>query len=166
MFGFSKKKEIESLFSQFVRPELIEAMKSPDFNPPLNELSAQRISYLVIGVDGPTTNDIGKHIGAIVDVAKEGGWFGDFLFSNLIVLIDGVSFPNSAPPCSRIELLAKLTAELKMNIKSIGGEQTVPWGSYGSPRRKVFGAMLPEFIDIVSQLNQLPFGSHAERNSR
>ena len=166
MFGFLRKKEIDSLFSQYVRPGLVEAMKSPDFNPPLNELHAHRINYLVIAVDGPTANDIGKHIGTIVDIAKEANWFGDFLFSNLAVLIDGVPLPNSAPLCSRNELLAKLTGILKMHIKSVGGEQTVPWGSYGSPHRKVFGAMLPEFLDIVAQLNQLPFGTHADRNSR
>jgi hypothetical protein len=88
MFGWTKKpKEFDELISELVRPELVEAMKSPDFNPPLNQLTTQKINYLVVAVDGSTANDIGAHIGAVADLAKECGWFGDFIFSNLVVLL-------------------------------------------------------------------------------
>lgn len=167
MFGWTKKpKEFDELISELVRPELVEAMKSPDFNPPLNQLTTQKINYLVVAVDGSTANDIGAHIGAVADLAKECGWFGDFIFSNLVVLIDGAPLPKASPPSSRTELLSKITATLKDQCKTVGGEENVPWGNYGSPRRKAFGAMLPEFLGLVSQLHAQPFGTHAERNAR
>ncbi len=166
MFWSKKRNDIDELFSKFVRPELVEAMKSPDFKPPLNELRSEKINYLLVAVDGPTPNDIGKNLGVVADVAKECGWYGDFLFSNLAVLIDGVALPKGPPPHSRQELRAKVIALLGSQCKSVGGEEAAPWGDYGSARRRVFGAMLPDFLEVISQLHHQSFGGHADRDMR
>jgi hypothetical protein len=163
MFGLSKKrKAIDKLFSEYVRPELVEAMKSPDFQLPLNEFSSMEISYLLVAVEGTTPNDIGKNLGVIYDMAKECGWFVDYLFSNLVVFIDGGPLSKLSSPLPRQELLRKIKEALGRQCKSVSGNQVAPWGSYGSSRRSVYGPMLPEFLDMVSQLSQQPFGTHTE----
>lgn len=149
MFGWTKKpKEFDELFSELVRPELVEAMKSPDFKPPLNQLTEQNISFLLVAVAGSAPNDIGRNLGTVADIAKQSGWWADYLFSNLAVLANGVVLRKDPPPLSLGELVAAVTASLGGNCKSIGGEQLVPWGDYGSQSRRVYGPLLRECLNF------------------
>ena len=168
MFGWPKKRKVfDELISEFARPELVEAMKSPNFNLPLNEFQNRKISYLLVAVDGTTPKDIGENLGIVYDMAKDCDWFVDFLFSNLIVFIDDDGTVSKlSHPRPRQELLAKVIVALGNQCKSVGGDQVAPWGSYGSSRRQVFSAMLPEFLEMVSQLHQQPFGIHTDRGTR
>lgn len=167
LFGRSKKeKDFVAQFNELVRPELVEAMKSPNFKPPLNQLTEQNISFLLVAVAGSTPNGIGGNLGIVADTAKKSGWWADYLFSNLAVLANGIVQQNNPPPLPRAELVSAICASLGGNCKSIGGEQFVPWGDYGSENRRVYGPLLPNFLEIVSQLNQLSFGEHGNHGAR
>jgi len=164
MFNWARKSNrnvfLEKI-SEFVRPELVEALKSPDFNPPLNELRTAKINFLLVAVHGSDPNDIGKNLGVVAGLSRESGWFGDYLFSNFAVLVDGKPYPGAPPSSPRDELVSKISGRLGEKCKSLGGEGIVPWGDYGSPHRKVFGPQLPRFLDLVSQLHRQSFGEHA-----
>src|SRR5438094_8404710 len=90
MFGWGKRdeKKADAIFAQYVRPELVEAMKSPTFNPNLNELSTADVNFIIVAVDGKP-NDVGQRLGKVAQVTAECGWYVDCLFSNLAVLVDG-----------------------------------------------------------------------------
>src|SRR5438876_9091694 len=91
MFGWGKRdeKKANALFARYVRPELAEAMKSPTFNPKVNELSEADVNFILVAVDGRSPNEIGQKLGRIAEIAVECGWYVDCLFSNLAVVIDG-----------------------------------------------------------------------------
>ncbi|MES2296080.1 MAG: hypothetical protein V4582_03515 [Pseudomonadota bacterium] len=155
------KNAFDQAFSEFVRPELLEAMKKPGFSLPLNEFRAEKVSFVLVAVHGDTPSDIGERLGVVTDIARDCHWFGDFLFSNLAVLIDRSGLPLMGTPLSRQELVSKLAAALGSTCKSIGGEDVMPCGEYGSARRRVFGAQIPQFLALVSRLEALPIGEHA-----
>lgn len=164
MFGWSKRRqEIGELFARHVRPELAEAMKSPTFNPALNEFSTFRVNFIAIAVQGESPNDVGRKLGVVADAARSAGWYADYYFSNLAVLVDGPPLPKAAPRSKRLDLLAVLQQTLGATIKSVHGEVETPWGNYGSAGRITFGAMLPDFLEIVSVLHAQPYGSHVAR---
>src|SRR6266850_1791033 len=137
MFGWRKerkeRKEFTELFARYVRPELMEAMKSPTFNPDLNNLSTARVNFIAVAVNGNSPNEIGESLGKISECATAGGWYADYLFSNLAVLIDGPPLTNASIRITRVALVAELQKTLGNTIKSIHGEVEAPWGNYGSP---------------------------------
>ena len=167
MFGWSKRdeKKANALFARYVRPELAEVMKSPTFNPKLNELSEADVNFILVAVDGRSPNEIGQKLGRIAEIAVECGWYVDCLFSNLAVVIDG-PIPLTRPSFeSRTSLLQKLRQAFPNDVKTVHGQVRTPWGSYGGERR-TFGAMLPNFIRMVSQLEREAYGNHLEYGAR
>jgi hypothetical protein len=108
MFGWRKRKELADIFARYVRPELVEAMKSPTFNPDLNNLSRARVNFIAVAVDGESPNEIGANLGKVAECARTGGWYADYLFSNLAVLIDGPPLSNASTQSTRVALLADL----------------------------------------------------------
>jgi len=146
---------------KYIRPDLFETMKSSDFNPPINELGSKKINFMLVAVSGIAPNDIGKNIGVVVETAKQCGWPCEYIFSGLVVLVDGPTIRSDLKPMSYQTLLTKIANALEMQCKSLGGEQVVPWGHYGSAYRLTFGAMLPNFLGLVAQLHKQSFGTHA-----
>ncbi len=53
MFGWGKRdeKKANALFARYVRPGLAEAMKSPTFNPKVNELSEAKIQPHIVTIE-------------------------------------------------------------------------------------------------------------------
>src|SRR6266480_280623 len=145
MFGWGKgnQKKLDEILARHIRPELVEAMKSPTFNPPLNELSAVDVNYILVAVDG-TPNEVGRKLGRISEITIECGWYVDCLFSNFAVLIDGPVPATKSSFELRATLLQKLKDAFPKDVKAVHGHTTTPWGNYGGERR-TFGAMLPNF---------------------
>ncbi|MGC2519472.1 MAG: hypothetical protein WA373_10265 [Burkholderiales bacterium] len=167
MFGWGKKQEqLDALFAQYVRPEVVEAMKSPDFNPELNNLSEANVNFILMTVSGATPNEVGRNLGKVAEVTTACGWYLDCIFSNLAVAIDGPIPMTASPVSTRSALLKRLQEVLGDQLKTVHGRQDTPWGSYGSPHRRAFGAMLPGFVELVAQLHAQPYGSHVERAAR
>jgi len=157
---WKRQTAIRNVFTKFVRPELAEALDKTGTILPLNEFRTEKVNYVLIAVHGATPQEIGKHLGIVADVAKECGWYADCLFSNLAVLIDNPGLPGNGTPLKRSELVARIGASLGKQCKSIGGEEIVPCGDYGSVNRRVFGAQLPTFLTLVSKLEKLALGEH------
>jgi hypothetical protein len=167
MFGWVKKRNaLDNRFSEFVRPELVEALQKPEVILPLNEFRIEEVSYLLVAVDGDTPREIGENIGRVADLAHDGRWYADSFFSNLAVLVDGVGLPRVEPPISYSELAASISTVLGMRCKSLGGESLAPCGDFGSARRRAYGAQIPGFLALVSQLETQPFGEHTDANRR
>ena len=166
MFGWGKRneKKADALFAQYVRPELVEAMKSPAFNPNLNELSTADVNFILAAVDG-SPNEVGQKLGRIAEITVECGWYVDCLFSNLAVLVDGPISMTKPSFESRTTLLQKLRQAFSNDVKTVHGHVRTPWGSYGGQRR-TFGAMLPNFTNMVAQLDRGQYGSHVEYGAR
>ena len=164
MFGWGKKKrqEIDDLFGQFLHPELVEAMKSPDFNPPLNTFREVRVGLIFVAIDGTDASEVGKTLGLIADTTRLSGWYIDCMLSNLVVLTDGAPWPAPPERASRSELVAKLREQFGQKIKLLHGDRVAPWGSYGGRFRRNHGAMLFDFLDILGRLHAQPYGSETE----
>ena len=164
MFGWRKRsqKKVDDLFSEYVRPDLIEAMKSPDFNPALNTFRELAISFIWVAVHGANAADIGKDLGVIADTAKESGWYVDCLFSNLIILGDGAPLPAAPDRITRAELVARLREKMGSRIKLLHGSRMAPWGSYGGAYRRTYGAMFQDFLDLLCRLHDQPYGTAIE----
>ncbi len=167
MFGWGKgnEKKADELFSKYVRPELVEAMKSPTFNPRLNELSAADVNFVLIAVDG-LPNEVGQKLGRIAEITVDCGWYVDCLFSNFAVLVDGPIPMTKSSFESRATLLGKLKKAFPSDIKTVHGRIRTPWGSYGGERRTTFGAMLPDFTTMVARLDREAYGNHVEYGAR
>jgi hypothetical protein len=164
MFGWGKRrKEFTDLFTRHVRPELVEAMQSPTFSPELNNFSTVRINFIAVAVQGESPNETGRRLGIVADATKSAGWYTDYYFANLAVLIDGPALPKAPSRSGRLTLLTELEQKLGAAIKSVHGELETPWGHYGSSNRATFGAMLPGFLEIISILHSLPYGKHVAR---
>jgi hypothetical protein len=167
MFWRTKKqKEFLDRFNEQLRPELIDAMKSPDFRPPLNQLIEQNVRFLIVAVAGASANDMGRNLGVVDEAARKAGWWADYLFSNLALLANGVVLEKAPSPVSRSELLQNIIAELGADCKTLGGERSLPWGDYGSAKRRVYGPFFPDFMSLISRLHQQPFGEHVDINAR
>ncbi len=164
MFGWGKKKqqEMDELFGQFMHPELVEAAKSPDFNPPLNTFREVRVSFILVAVAGVEASGIGKDVGLIADTTRLSGWYVDCMFSNLIILTDGAPLPAAPGRISRTELVAKLREQLGQRIKLLHGERMAPWGHYGGRYRRAYGVMLHDFLEVLGRLHAQPYGSEVE----
>lgn len=163
MFGFlRRRKQLNGLFGPYVRHEDVHAMVSSGEAPPMHQLRGQDINYLLVAVDGATPQDMAQRLGDVVTAAKEAGWYVGFLFSNLVVLTDGTSWPGAPVSQPRASLCERVAAMLGSGCKSVGGLQAGAWGEYGTLERRVFGAFLPEFLPLVAQLNQQTFGTHVD----
>jgi hypothetical protein len=166
MFGWGKRgeKNADAIFARYVRPELVEAMKSPTFNPNLNELTTADVNFILVAVDG-SPNGVGQKLGKIAEITVESGWYVDCLFSNLAVLVDGPISMTKSSFEPRATLLQKLKQAFPSDVKTVYGHVRTPWGSYGGERR-TFGAMLPNFTNMVAQLDSEPYGTHLEYGAR
>lgn len=167
MFGWGKgdQKKLDAIFTQYVRPELVDAMKSPTYNPPLNELSSVEVNYILVAVDG-APNEVGRKLGEVAKVAAECGWYVDCLFSNFGVLIDGPVPTTERAFEPRATVVQKLRQAFPIDLKSVHGHTRTPWGNYGGERRRTFGAMLPNFTSMVARLDAENYGSHVDYSAR
>ncbi len=150
-------------FSSVVRPEILTALQSPDFNRVANSFREAKLNFVILCVDGTVPEEIGRTIGLVADTTRRFGWDVEGMFSNLMVLVDGAPMPASPERGARSELVAALQLEQGPKIKMLHGTRNAAWGRYGSETgRNTHGMILPDFVTLIAKLNALPNGTAEE----
>ena len=158
-----ERKKLVEAFSSVVRPEILEALQSPDFNRVVNSFREAKLNFVILCIDGTVPEEIGRSIGLVADTTRRFGWDVEGMFSNLMVLIDGAPMPTTSERGARTQLVAALRLEQGPKIKMLHGTRNAAWGRYGSETgRSTHGMILPDFIALVAKLSALPNGAVEE----
>ncbi|MBI3222569.1 MAG: hypothetical protein HYZ46_05785 [Nitrosomonadales bacterium] len=156
-----KKEQIDRLFSQYISPEMLNVIASPE-RTSLNELSEGPVEFIFAVVQGATANEIGQRLGLVATIAQQNGWMVQGLLCNLAVLVHG-TLPYKEPlVLERFALTDKLHQSMGTNIKIVHGLETASFGNMGSSARLTYGVLLPSFLEILSALNSISYGRSLE----
>ena len=167
MFGlFKKRSEFEKLFGEYVSPEVLKALESGDFDSQLNQPKEARIEFVLAAVSGATPAEVGQRMGQVSDIALRCGWVVETMVSGVVVSIKG-PFPwaSSQPSVARSELASRLRTELGPSLKTIHGSEKGYFGTFGSQRRQTWGAYLPSFLKLLSELSNTPSGHDVDKDA-
>ncbi len=166
MFARWKRKGFVELFGKHVSPALVRRLASGKYESKLNEPDSGRIEYVLAAVRGKSPGEIGRNMGQVADVAVECGWMVQTLVSGVVLAISG-PFPweGDDPALPRAALLTKLRDLLGPNLKTVHGWDNGQFGSFGSPRRQVWGALLPSFLSALCTLAQGQFGRDIDKSA-
>jgi hypothetical protein len=156
-----KRREIKNLFGMYVPPALIRDMvANPDKYSEL-PLAEGPIGFLLIAVTAATALETSTQIGHVTSLASASGWMTQSIVSNVVVLTDG-TLPSRKEAIDRHALATQLVAAMQAHVKIVHGVQVANYGDYGGGVRRVYGALLPCFLEAMAMLHALKYGKVSE----
>lgn len=156
-----KRRELRNFFDPYVPAALIKEMvANPDLYSGIS-FAEGPVGFLLVAVTADTALEISANIGRVTSLARSGNWLTQSLVSNVVVLTDG-TLPSREKGADRHALAAQLMGELQTHVKIVYGVQVASYGDYGGDLRRVFGAILPCFLEAMAMLHSLEFGKFTE----
>lgn len=155
------RKRIARLFGKYMPADVVEQIIAGK-GPERNELSAGRVEYIFVFVQGTTPDETVARIGSVVDLAAARSWMVQHILCNLVVIACGApSFPSS-PAADRGEFVRELLQSLGYDIKIVHGVENTFYGNIGSATRCSYSFLLPSFLSVMSVLQDTPPGESQE----
>jgi hypothetical protein len=156
----SKKEQMVDLFSEFVSPELLEAVASQPAT--LNCLSEGPVEFVFVFAQGASPNETAEIVGAVATIARRNGWMIQDFLCNLVVLVRGTLPIREPLSLDRTALTDKLLQASASKVKVVHGAEVASFGNIGSSARMTYGLLLPSFSEIMTALVSLPLGRGQE----
>jgi hypothetical protein len=166
MFNWLKRHRetamIKKLASKFISPELLSRATQ---ELPINQLESGLVDYVFVAVTAASPNATGEKLGIVVELAQSSNWTVQDFLCNLVLLVRGTIPGRGKRGPSGRELADQLTKTLGTDVKSVYGEERAHFGTMGSQSRMTYGVLFPSFVEIMSKLMQIPFGSSHENRA-
>jgi hypothetical protein len=121
------------------------------------------ISFILLQVRDDPVEQAQAHAAQAMDIImRRGGWCD--MMSSLVLAVFGLPTSDDLEKSNdqRAKSVARLVTELGANIRLVHGTTSGLVGTYGSPQRFHYGALLPGFAQYVTPLMALEFGQSAE----
>jgi len=165
MWPFKRRrgqKELRALFTKYLADDVDDELLK---NPRGIRLETRRadISFILLHVRDDPAEQAQAHTAHAMDIImRRGGWCD--MMSSLVLSVFGVPISDDLEKSNdqRAKSVARLVTELGANIRLVHGTTEGLIGSYGSPQRFHYGALLPGFAQYVTPLMALEFGQAAE----
>ena len=156
---YFQKRRVHKLLSKFVTPNILNEVTSKQTQA-TRELIEKQIEFVCIAVRGETPEIISQRMGIVAELAVSHKAMVDNMFSGIVIVTFGIiDFDSSR---DRDGLSIAILKELQENAKFIYGSTIAHCGNIGSPRLMAFSFVIPGFLDVLSELRNLPFGEKKE----
>jgi hypothetical protein len=156
-----KRREMRNLFRQYVPASLVKDMvANPDMYSEL-PLAQGPVGFVLVAVTAATALDTSTQIGHVTSLASASSWMIQSIVSNVVVLTDG-TLPVQKAAIDRHALAAQILGALPAHVKIVHGMQVASYGDYGGGIRRVYGALLPCFLEAMAMLHALEYGKVSE----
>lgn len=155
-----ERRRIRKVFREYVSPERIaQLLREPHL---LKKLETRHFQFVVILVDDKNPKEIPAANGRVVDTIINHGVTVLTITPSLLVIALGVPFPENDSVEKRRALVDALLREHADRIKLAHGQCEGEVGIMGGQTRFCYGAVIPQFSQILKALLETNFGTAVE----
>ena len=119
------------------------------------------MELVLVRADAGAPDELPTLVGEIVSLGVAHDGSVEAIVSNLVVISFG-AFPESEPPDGRERLVASLRAKFGNRVAVVHGKRSCLFGPFGSELRRQIGSQIPDFMDIMRRLADMPSGEAQE----
>lgn len=158
---YFERRKVRKTFEKYVSPGVIKLIeKDPRYFLPEPEL--KHFQFVIVLLDESKPEEVSPLLGKVVETCFRHGMILDQNFFSLLTAHLGHPFEQHNTPENRLAVVNEIVRENPGRIRIAHGECTGLIGNFGCPKRFAWGALIPNFLDILRKLLDTPAGTVIE----
>ena len=159
---YFERRRVRKTFEKYVSPgvlKLLEKDPGPYFSP---TRARKRFQFVVILIDESKPEEVSALLEKLVDTCFRHGMILNQNFYSMLTAYLGHPFEQHNKPENRLAVVNEIVRENSGRVRIAHGECTGLIGNFGTEKRFAWGALIPNFLEILRKLLDAPAGAVIE----
>jgi hypothetical protein len=154
---YFERRRVRKTFERSVSPGLLRLLES---GPPKTyfpkDPERKHFQFVIVLIDESKPEEVSALLGKVTEAFFRHGMFLDQIFFSLVTAHAGHPFEHGNNPESRLAVINDIIRENPGRVRIAHGECNGLIGNFGCDKRFSWGALIPNFLDILRKLMDAP----------
>jgi len=160
--GFWERRRVRKTFERLVSPGVIAAIEKDPTKFIKAAPEIRHFQFVIILLDDERPDDVPAMLNRVVDAIFNHHAMISNIYVSLVVAWFGFPFPDTDSVEERLKLVNTLVTGSKDLLRIAHGQCNGKVGNMGSEKRFAYGAVIPDFNNILKRLLDSPLGTVIE----
>jgi hypothetical protein len=159
---YFERRKIRKMFDKYVSREDIKRIERDErryFKP---EREYRHIQFVIVLIDESKPEEVSALLEKVVETCFRHWMILNQNFYSLVTAYLGPPLDKNNNPETRFAVVDEIVRECPGRVRMAHGECTGLIGNFGSEKRFAWGALIPNFLDILRKLLDAPMGTVLE----